>query len=78
MSIERLEDIYKPHAGSDLELLPCPFCGGVEVVYFRYKHLTEDRYGIMCSDCMATIDPGWAQQKFTVQAMWNRRAGRGD
>lgn len=66
--------MYKPDAGSTLELSPCPFCGGTEIVYFRYRHLAGDRFGVLCCDCMGNIDPGWAQQKSIVQAMWNRRA----
>lgn len=75
MNFSKIKGIYKPRPGSDLDLLPCPFCGGTEVAYFRYKHLAGDRYGVLCCDCMATIDPGWAQEKSTVQARWNHRAG---
>lgn len=75
MNLLKVKDMYKPDAGSDLELSPCPFCGGTEVVYFRYKHFVGDRFGVLCCDCMANIDPGWAQQKSVVQAMWNHRAG---
>lgn len=73
MNISKINEMYKPQPGSDLELSSCPFCGGTEVVYFRYKHLAGDRFGVLCCDCMASIDPGYAQQKSVVQAMWNRR-----
>lgn len=74
MNLSRVKDMYKPPSGSDLELLPCPFCGGTEIAYFRYKHIAGDRFGVLCCDCMANIDHGWAQQKSVVQAMWNHRA----
>lgn len=73
MNLSKIKGIWKPESGSDLELLPCPFCGGTEVAYFRYKHLAGDRYGVLCCDCMASIDPGWAQQKSTVHTRWNHR-----
>lgn len=74
MNFSKVKGMYKPEPESDLGLMPCPFCGGTEVMYFRYKHFVGDRFGVLCCDCMANIDPGWAQQKSTVQAMWNRRA----
>lgn len=74
MNISELKNVYKPEHGSDLELSPCPFCGGTEVVYVQYRHFNGDtRFGVLCCDCMANIDPGWAQQKSVVQTMWNRR-----
>lgn len=74
MNLSKVKEIWKPEPGSNLELMPCPFCGGTEVAYFRYKHLAGDRFGALCADCMANIDPGWAQQKSVVQARWNHRA----
>ena len=74
MDFTKVKEMYKPPVGSDLELLPCPFCGGTEVVYFRYNHIDGDRFGVVCCDCMANIDPGYAQQKSTVQEKWNHRA----
>lgn len=65
--------IWKPTLCSELELLPCPFCGGIEAVYCLYKHITGERYAVLCCDCLANIDPGWAQQKHVVQDMWNHR-----
>lgn len=29
---------------------------------------------LVCTSCMASIDPGHAQQRSTVQRMWNTRA----
>ena len=74
MSLSKIKEMYKPPAGSDLELLPCPFCGGTEAVYFIYDHIVGERFGVVCCDCMASIDSGWAQQKSDAQAMWNHRA----
>ncbi len=57
----------------DGELLPCPFCGCSEVVYVRYLHPVGERYAVWCTGCMAEMDPGYAQDRHTVKAMWNRR-----
>jgi len=73
MDISKINDIWRPDADSDLQLLPCPFCGDATVVYYKYQHLAGERFGVLCSSCMASIDPGYAQDKVTVQAMWNRR-----
>ena len=29
--------------------------------------------GVFCPDCMAGIDPGWAQTRSVVCGLWNRR-----
>lgn len=58
----------------DLRLEKCPFCGSVEVVYEKYLHAAGYRWRVMCMGCMASIDPGYAQQRSTVQRMWNTRA----
>ena len=57
-------------------LEPCPFCGCDEVVYMSYASLIGLRWMVTCCGCMATIDPGYAQNKYTVQQMWNRRSGK--
>jgi Lar family restriction alleviation protein len=75
MNIVDMTNIYKPAKGTDLELLPCPFCGGDEVVYMEYEHPVGRRWAVVCMGCMAEVDPGWAQQKCHVQDSWNRRAG---
>lgn len=74
MELVRVEHIWKPEKGSDLELLPCPFCEGTEIVYYSYKHIAGERFGVFCCNCTASIDPGYAQDKCTVQHMWNRRS----
>lgn len=58
----------------DFRLEKCPFCGSDEVVYEKYESVVGDRFRVVCMGCMASIDPGYAQDKATVQAMWNRRA----
>lgn len=63
--------IEKP--GKHTQLAPCPFCGCDEIIYEQYEHLSGPRWRVCCCGCIATIDPGYAQNKFTVQRMWNRR-----
>lgn len=53
----------------------CPFCGCEEVKYVKYQHAAGERFAVTCFGCLATIDPGWAQSKSAVQAMWNTRRG---
>lgn len=55
------------------EVKSCPFCGGKEIVIDKYKHNSGERYRIFCTGCMAMIDPGYAQQEYTVIKMWNKR-----
>lgn len=57
------------------ELLPCPFCGNDEVVYEQYMLAGSSRWRVICCGCMATIDPGYAQQMYQVAEMWNKRQG---
>ena len=73
MNIEDMKDVYQPKPGSDLTLLPCPFCGSDEIVYMKYDHAAGERWAAVCMGCMASVDPGWAQQKHQVQDLWNRR-----
>ena len=65
--------IVKPAAGGFDSLEPCPFCGGTEVVYELYGHGAGERWRCWCTNCLASIDPGWAQDRHTVRDMWNRR-----
>ncbi len=56
------------------EVKPCPFCGGKEIIIDKYESkLGNTRFRIICSGCMATIDPGWAAQASVVKGMWNKR-----
>ena len=61
-------------ASGDLALCRCPFCGSEDVVYERYLHTAGYRWRVVCTSCMASIDPGYAQQRSMVQRMWNTRA----
>lgn len=59
----------------DHKALPCPFCGNDEIVAEEYEaHVfKQTRWKVWCTNCLATIDPGWAQQLSTVLEMWNKR-----
>lgn len=58
----------------DNKALPCPFCGNDEIIAEQYEHHeNQNRWKIWCTNCLATIDPGWAQQLSTVLEMWNKR-----
>lgn len=72
--MEHVIEFCKPESGSDLALQPCPFCGNDEIVYARYQHAAGERWMALCTGCMASIDPGYAQTKDAVQTLWNRRA----
>ena len=56
------------------KLLPCPFCGSDEVVYAKYKTEVGERWLVICTGCIAEIDPGYAQERYTAREKWNRRA----
>ena len=67
-------EIVKPTKGNtDTRLEKCPFCGSEEIVYEKYQTKAGERWRCWCSGCIACIDPGYAQDRWTVQAMWNRR-----
>lgn len=65
--------IIKPAADGDDSLEACPFCKGTEVVYEMYDHGAGERWRCWCTNCLASIDPGWAQDRHSVRDMWNRR-----
>lgn len=71
---KRLTETGYFKASGDLALCRCPFCGSENVVYERYLHTAGYRWRVVCMDCMASIDPGNAQQRSTVQQLWNTRA----
>ncbi len=68
-SIELIESFPCEEAA----LKPCPFCGSIRVFYERYNSVVGERWRCWCADCLAGIDPGYAQSWGTVQDMWNRR-----
>lgn len=55
-------------------LPPCPFCGGTTILFEKYRHKTGSRWRVICADCMAEIDPGWAQDPHVLIPMWKKRA----
>lgn len=59
---------------SHQQLLPCPFCGYDKPVYDPYDSGVGLRWRVVCPNCMANIDPGYAQNTHVVQELWNRRA----
>ena len=71
--IEKL-DLSMAGERCDDAVLPCPFCGSKNIAYGKYEHTAGRRYAIVCMNCMAEIDPGWAQSWGAVQELWNRRA----
>lgn len=42
--------------------------------YERYSSEAGERWRCWCAECIAGIDPGYAQSWGTVRDMWNRRA----
>ena len=77
-NIENMVQIWKPEPGGQLALKPCPFCGNEEPVYLQYNHAAGLRWMVLCTDCMASIDPGWARSRHRVAELWNRRAGENE
>ena len=67
-------DISMAGKRSDDSVKPCPFCGSENIAYGKYEHVCGTRYSILCMNCMAQIDPGWAQSWGAVQELWTRRA----
>ena len=57
------------------ELAPCPFCGNTEIIYEQYERTCGPRWRVVCCGCMAMIDPGYAQNRYQVAALWNKRQG---
>ena len=74
MAAKRLTETGYFTASGDLSLDSCPFCGSSDVAYERYLHTAGYRWRVVCTSCMASIDPGHAQQRSMVQRMWNTRA----
>ena len=66
------EVLFAP-ANEATALKPCPFCGNKDVSYEMYEHSAGTRYAVLCPKCMAGIDPGFAQDVYTVRRLWNRR-----
>lgn len=69
---ENMIRLFKPK-NENTALLPCPFCGNAEIVYEEYEAQAGRRFRCWCTNCMAGIDPGYAQEIHTVRWMWNSR-----
>ena len=67
--------IEQSPATGDLHLIPCPFCASTNVVYWQYETPVGPRWRIACLECMAMVDPGYAQQRHQIKDTWNRRDG---
>ena len=59
--------------GPNDRLEPCPFCGCKAITYDQYQHKSGIRWRVWCTECLACIDPGYAQHPGVVRRMWNRR-----
>lgn len=69
-----IEFVNPKEKGEHYRLERCPFFGCREVFYAKYRHSCgADRWAVICMRCMASIDPGYAQNPFQVQLMWNTR-----
>lgn len=67
-------ELFEPNFGhKNMELNPCPFCGNTRIFYERYRSLAGERWRCWCTECLAGIDPGTAQEVGQVREMWNRR-----
>lgn len=70
------------YSDPNMDAKSCPFCGNKEVKIAQYKRkdisADNERHLIFCTNCLATIDPGWVQQKSTVIEMWNKRVQKGE
>lgn len=76
--LENVVQTWKPAPDGHLALKPCPFCGNEKILYMQYKTPAGLRWLVVCCECMANIDPGWAQNRHRVAELWNRRAGKNE
>ena len=65
---------------NEIELKPCPFCGGTASVYYDPKGIkdTANRhwaYTAVCDKCCATSGLWFSRE--TATEAWNRRADNG-
>lgn len=56
------------------KLLPCPFCGSDKIYYKKYQTVVGERWGVICGECIAEVDCGYAAQHSQARDRWNRRA----
>jgi len=80
MSKKQYEIVFRSMRGSDEKKFPakdvpaCPFCGEDKIELVQYQHAAGLRWKIRCTDCLAEIDPGWAQDPSVVLNMWRGRS----
>lgn len=72
-------ELFEPAPDNEnMNLKPCPFCGGTSIFYERYGSPAGERWRCWCGECLAGIDPGTAQETGQVRDMWNRREPKKD
>ena len=57
---------------NQIELLPCPFCGGEAILTSRETNYFATRYFVMCEQCHAESKN--CQHKEDAVYAWNKRA----
>lgn len=57
-----------------IELKPCPFCGGDNVIIRKQEHPAGTRFQAVCPNCMAMVATGTFQCETQAANAWNRRA----
>ena len=57
---------------NQIELLPCPFCGGEAILTSRETNYFATRFFVICDNCHASSK--WCQNKEEAAEAWNRRA----
>ena len=73
ISIREIREIPR-----DWDPKPCPFCGSLEAPHF-FGYLLgtrgpmDGRWGVVCLDCMATMNKGWCQNPRAALDEWNNR-----
>lgn len=58
----------------DVELKPCPFCGG-KAKLMHYKIKSDDWWYVACEACEVALDPLYFGEQDKEQAIerWNKR-----
>ena len=53
------------------EVLPCPFCGNDEIMFYKSKG--DDDYKVTCYECHCTFDAPIMETMDDALKVWNRR-----
>ena len=58
----------------EIELKPCPFCGGeADVICHKFKAMDDsDTYEVRCRRCYSRTQPFYPSQEWAAKS-WNRR-----